>query len=122
MPGRLARGATGRDLIVKFSGCYHGHADGLLVAAGSGLKTLGRPASAGVPGACADLTRVPPLDDEEAFRDLFEREGDRIAAVIIEPVPANNGLLLQCPEFLIRAAFRRGAAPLPGEPVESGPP
>ena len=97
---RLARGVTGRDLVVKFSGCYHGHADGLLVAAGSGLKTLGRPASAGVPGAYAELTRVLPLDDEEALGDLFEREGDRIAAVIIEPVPANNGLLLQRREFL----------------------
>ncbi len=98
---RLARGATGRDLLVKFSGCYHGHADHLLVAAGSGLVTFGQPNSAGVPEAFASLTRVLPLDDEAALRDLFAREGNRIAAVIIEPIPANNGLLLQRREFLL---------------------
>ena len=119
---RLARGATGRDLIVKFSGCYHGHADGLLVAAGSGLKTLGRPASAGVPGGYAELTRVLPLDDEEALGDLFEREGGRIAAVIIEPVPANNGLLQQRPEFLngLRDACTRSGALLILDEVITG--
>src|SRR4029079_9037285 len=68
---RLARGATGRDLIVKFSGCYHGHADHLLVAAGSGLVTFGRPSSDGVPEAFTALTRVLPLDDEAAARALF---------------------------------------------------
>ena len=97
---RLARGATGRDLVVKFTGCYHGHADHLLVAAGSGLKTFGQPSSAGVPAAFAELTRVLPLDDEQRLADLFAREGDRIAAVIIEPVPGNNGLLLQRREYL----------------------
>jgi glutamate-1-semialdehyde 2,1-aminomutase len=97
---RLARGATGRDLIVKFSGCYHGHADSLLVAAGSGLATLGRPSSSGVPSAFAAQTRVLPLDDQAALDALFDREGDQIAAAIIEPVPANNGLLLQRPAFL----------------------
>ena len=97
---RLARGYTGRDVIVKFSGCYHGHADHLLVAAGSGLVTLGQPSSNGVPAEFAGLTRVLPLDDEAAVSELFAREGDRIAAVIIEPIPANNGLLLQRPEFL----------------------
>src|ERR1700727_773584 len=97
---RLARAVTGRDLIVKFSGCYHGHADHLLVAAGSGLATFGRPSSAGVPAAFTGCTRVLPLDDEQAATDLFSREGDRIAAVIIEPVPANHGLLPQRPEFL----------------------
>ncbi len=97
---RLARAYTGRDLIVKFSGCYHGHADHLLVAAGSGLATFGRPSSAGVPEAFTACTRVLPLDDDAAVRDLFAREGDRIAAVIIEPVPANHGLLLQRREFL----------------------
>jgi len=97
---RLARGFTGRDLIVKFSGCYHGHADHLLVAAGSGLVTLGQPSSSGVPAEFVGLTRVLPLDDEAAASALFEREGRKIAAVIIEPVPANNGLLLQRPEFL----------------------
>jgi glutamate-1-semialdehyde 2,1-aminomutase len=97
---RLARGATGRDLVVKFSGCYHGHVDYLLVAAGSGLVTFGQPSSQGVPNELAALTRVLPLDDTEAAEKLFAAEGDRIAAVIIEPVPANNGLLLQRPEFL----------------------
>jgi glutamate-1-semialdehyde 2,1-aminomutase len=97
---RLARGATGRDLIVKFAGCYHGHMDALLVAAGSGLATFGTPSSAGVPKGYTDLTRVLPLDDEEALERLFAEDGERIAAVIIEPVPANNGLLLQRPEFL----------------------
>ena len=102
---RVARGATGRDKIVKFSGCYHGHADHLLVAAGSGLVTFGRPSSAGVPEAFVRETIVLPLDDEQRLVDLLRREGDKIAAVIIEPVPANNGLLLQRPEFL--ATLRR---------------
>ena len=97
---RLARAATGRDLVVKFSGCYHGHVDYLLVAAGSGLATFGQPSSQGVPQELAALTRVLPLDDSDAAEQLFAAEGDRIAAVIIEPVPANNGLLLQRPEFL----------------------
>jgi glutamate-1-semialdehyde 2,1-aminomutase len=97
---RLARAFTGRDLIVKFSGCYHGHADHLLVAAGSGLATFGRPSSAGVPEAFTACTRVLPLDDESAVEALFAKEGARIAAVIIEPVPANHGLLLQRKEFL----------------------
>ena len=97
---RLARGATQRDLIVKFSGCYHGHVDYLLVAAGSGLATFGTPSSAGVPKPFAELTRVLPLDDEDALIKLFKKEGNKIAAVIIEPVPANNGLLLQRPKFL----------------------
>ena len=97
---RLARGATGRDIIVKFSGCYHGHVDHLLVAAGSGLATFGAPSSQGVPEPIAGLTRVLPLDDENALAALFDREGGRVAAAIIEPVPANNGLLLQRPVFL----------------------
>jgi glutamate-1-semialdehyde 2,1-aminomutase len=97
---RLARAFTGRDLIVKFSGCYHGHADHLLVAAGSGLATFGRPSSAGVPEAFTACTRVLPLDDEAAVEALFAKDGARIAAVIIEPVPANHGLLLQRKEFL----------------------
>ena len=102
---RVARGATKRDRIVKFSGCYHGHADHLLVAAGSGLVTFGRPSSEGVPAAFVGETIVLPLDDEERLTDLLRRDGDKIAAVIIEPVPANNGLLLQRPEFL--ATLRR---------------
>jgi glutamate-1-semialdehyde 2,1-aminomutase len=102
---RVARAFTGRDVIVKFAGCYHGHADHLLVAAGSGLATFGRPSSAGVPEAFTALTRVLPLDDEAAVEALFAREGARIAAVIIEPVPANHGLLPQRAEFL--ATLRR---------------
>lgn len=97
---RLARGTTGRDLVVKFSGCYHGHVDYLLVAAGSGLATFGTLSSDGVPEAFVELTRVLCLDDDEAIEMLFTKEGDKIAAVIIEPVPANNGLLLQRPKFL----------------------
>jgi len=97
---RLARGVTGRDLVVKFAGCYHGHVDYLLVAAGSGLATFGQPSSKGVPAELAALTRVLPLDDEAAAERLFAAVGSRIAAVIIEPVPANNGLLLQRPVFL----------------------
>jgi len=72
---RVARAFTGRDLIVKFAGCYHGHADHLLVAAGSGLATFGRPSSAGVPEAFTACTRVLPLDDEAALQELFQREG-----------------------------------------------
>ena len=102
---RVARAATGRDLIVKFAGCYHGHADHLLVAAGSGLATFGRPSSAGVPEAFTSCTRVLPLDDEAAAEALFASEGARIAALIIEPLPANHGLLPQRHEFL--AALRR---------------
>lgn len=105
---RVARAFTGRDLIVKFAGCYHGHADHLLVAAGSGLATFGRPSSAGVPEPFTACTRVLPLDDEAALAALFEREGSRIAAVIIEPVPANHGLLPQRREFL--AALRSTTA------------
>ncbi|MGD8815758.1 MAG: glutamate-1-semialdehyde 2,1-aminomutase, partial [Acidobacteriota bacterium] len=119
---RLARGATRRDLIVKFSGCYHGHADHLLVAAGSGLATFGQPDSAGVPEAFASQTRVLPLDDERALSDLFEAEGDNIAAVIIEPIPANNGLLLQRHEYLqgLRETTREYGALLIFDEVISG--
>jgi len=97
---RLARGATGRDTIVKFSGCYHGHADHLLVAAGSGLATFGTPSSAGVPEDFARHTLVLPLDDGEAVERAFSAHGERIAAVLIEGIPANSGLLLQRREFL----------------------
>jgi glutamate-1-semialdehyde 2,1-aminomutase len=119
---RLARGATGRDLIVKFAGCYHGHADHLLVAAGSGLITLGQPSSAGVPEDFAKLTRVVPLDDDAALEQVFAEDGDKIAAVIIEPIPANNGLLLQRSEFLkkIRALCTQHGALLIFDEVISG--
>ena len=119
---RVARAFTGRDLIVKFAGCYHGHADHLLVAAGSGLATLGKPSSAGVPQAFTGCTRVLPLDDEAALAALFERDGARIAALIIEPVPANHGLLPQRREFLeaLRRVTRAHGALLIFDEVISG--
>ena len=97
---RLARGFTGRDLILKFDGCYHGHVDSLLVRAGSGLAEMASPDSAGISAKTASETLVCPLDDEKTLKKIFEMHGKDIAAVIIEPLPANNGLLLQRPEFL----------------------
>lgn len=97
---RVARGSTGRELVLKFAGGYHGHYDGMLVKAGSGLATHGTASSQGVPQQIAETTLVAPLDDEEAVAAQFERHGANIAAVIIEPLPANNGLLVQRPEFL----------------------
>jgi len=99
---RAARGFTGRDRVIKFDGCYHGHSDGMLVKAGSGLVTFGEPSSAGVPKGFADLTTVLPLDDIEALEAAFARLGGELAAVIIEPIPANNGLLVQDLSFLKR--------------------
>jgi len=103
---RLARGYTGKNKIIKFEGCYHGHVDSLLVKAGSGLVTFGVSSSAGVPESFIKETIVLPLDDVEALRTCLQNHQDEIAAVIIEPIPANNGLLLQRPEFLraLRAA------------------
>lgn len=97
---RLARGYTRRDKILKFEGCYHGHTDSLLVKAGSGLVTFGETSSAGVPKSFADETIVVALDDRQALEKAFETFSGQIAAVIIEPVPANNGLLLQDKAFL----------------------
>jgi glutamate-1-semialdehyde 2,1-aminomutase len=97
---RLARGYTKRDKILKFEGCYHGHSDSLLVKAGSGLVTFGETSSAGVPKAFADETIVVSLDDKKALQEAFEEFKGQIAAVIIEPVPANNGLLLQTQDYL----------------------
>lgn len=97
---RLARGYTKRDKILKFEGCYHGHSDSLLVKAGSGLVTFGETSSAGVPKAFADETIVIGLNDIDALNKAFADFKDEIAAVIIEPVPANNGLLLQTKEYL----------------------
>ncbi len=97
---RLARGFTGRDQVVKFEGCYHGHVDSLLVAAGSGALTHGRPDSAGVPAAFAGLTTVLPFNDFEAVERAFRDHGHDIAAVIVEPVPANAGLIPPLPGFL----------------------
>jgi len=97
---RLARGVTGRDLVLKFEGGYHGHHDSLLVKAGSGLATFGIASSAGIPNNIARSTVVAPLDNEEIVFRLFRKLGRKIAAVIIEPIPANNGLLIQRLEFL----------------------
>lgn len=97
---RLARGYTGKSKIIKFEGCYHGHSDALLVKAGSGLVTLGETSSAGVPPAFAAETIVVELDDEQAIIKAVEQYAGEIACIIIEPVPANNGLLLQRREFL----------------------
>ena len=91
---RLARGYTKRDKIVKFIGCYHGHSDSLLVSAGSGMATFGVPSSPGVTKGTAADTIAVPYNDEDAIRSVMEREGDRIAAVIIEPVAGNMGLVL----------------------------
>lgn len=97
---RLARGYTGRNKIIKFEGCYHGHSDSLLVKAGSGLVTFGTSSSAGVPESFVNETIVVPLNNEEAVTKAFTDFKDQVACVIIEPVPANNGLLLQRKEFL----------------------
>jgi glutamate-1-semialdehyde 2,1-aminomutase len=97
---RLARGFTGRDKIVKFAGCYHGHVDSLLVRAGSGALTLGQPDSAGVPRELAALTITLPFNDAAAVEEVFAREKDSIAAVIVEPLPANAGLIPPLPGYL----------------------
>ncbi|HEY9559551.1 MAG TPA: glutamate-1-semialdehyde 2,1-aminomutase [Anseongella sp.] len=97
---RLARGYTGRDKILKFEGCYHGHADSLLVKAGSGLVTFGETTSAGVPETFARETLVAPLDNIDAVKQAFKEHENEIAAVIIEGIPANNGLLVQTAEYM----------------------
>lgn len=98
---RLARGYTQKNKILKFEGCYHGHVDALLVKAGSGLVTFGNTSSAGVPASFVNETVVVPLDNEQAVKAAFEQFKNDIACVIIEPVPANNGLLIQRKEFLL---------------------
>src|SRR5262245_51934239 len=97
---RLARGATGRDLIIKFDGCYHGHADSLLVKAGSGGATFGIPDSAGVPAALAALTLALPFNDLPAVRRAFETRRGEVAAVLVEPVAGNMGVIPPAPGFL----------------------
>ncbi|HYU38186.1 MAG TPA: glutamate-1-semialdehyde 2,1-aminomutase [Gemmatimonadales bacterium] len=96
---RLARAATGRELIVKFEGCYHGHGDSFLVKAGSGVATLGLPDSPGVPAALASLTLTAPFNDVEAVGELFRKYEGRIAAVIVEPYVGNAGFIPPDPEF-----------------------
>lgn len=97
---RLARGFTGRDKVVKFEGCYHGHVDSLLVAAGSGALTHGEPDSAGVPSAFAAETIIVPYNDLEKVQEVFSKLGDQIAAVIVESYPANAGLIFPRKNFL----------------------
>ena len=97
---RLARGFTKRDYIVKFDGCYHGHSDSLLVAAGSGALTHGEPDSAGVPKAFAEKTIVLSYNDPEALEKLFAEQGEQIAAIIVESYPANAGLVFPKPGYL----------------------
>lgn len=101
---RLARGYTGRDVIVKFAGCYHGHVDSLLVQAGSGALTLGTPSSPGVPTGCTQDTHLLEYNDVPALQGLFDESGDKIAAVILEPVVGNMGVVEPTHEFL--AALR----------------
>jgi glutamate-1-semialdehyde 2,1-aminomutase len=102
---RLARAATGRDLVLKFEGCYHGHADSFLVKAGSGVATLGLPDSPGVPATLAGLTLTAPFNDTAAVEEIFSISGDKIAAVITEPYVGNVGFIPPEPEFL--PALRR---------------
>lgn len=97
---RLARGYTGRNLIVKFDGCYHGHADSLLVDAGSGVATLGIPGSPGIPEKIAEFTMSLPFNNLDNVINAFEKFGKDIAAVIVEPVPANMGVIIPDLDFL----------------------
>jgi len=97
---RLARGFTGRNKIIKFDGCYHGHVDALLVKSGSGALTHGRPDSAGVPEAFVDLTISLPFNNSDLVRQAFHENRDQIAAIILEPIPANAGLYLPRKDFL----------------------
>lgn len=117
---RVARGFTGRDLIVKFAGCYHGHADYLLVQAGSGLVTFGTPSSAGVPKSFADCTLIATYNDLNSVEAIFKQHGDKIAAIIVEPVAANNGLVLPQSGFLqglVDIAHKHGALMISDEVI-----
>ncbi len=119
---RLARGYTGRDLIVKIEGCYHGHVDGLLVKAGSGLTTFGTPTSPGIPAAYAACTLTMAYNDLDAARTIFAEKGDQIACIILEPVPGNMGLVLPEPGYLegLRALTKQHGALLIFDEVMSG--
>jgi glutamate-1-semialdehyde 2,1-aminomutase len=119
---RLARGFTGRDLAVKFDGCYHGHVDSLLVKAGSGIATLSLPDTAGVPKAFSDTTIALPFNDLDAVEAVFKKQGDRIACVIVEPVVGNMGLIPSLPGFLqgLRSVTQRYGALLIFDEVMTG--
>jgi len=119
---RLARAATGRDLLLKFEGGYHGHGDSFLVKAGSGVATLGLPDSPGVPAALAALTLTVPFNDVAAVEDVFKRQGDRIAAIIVEPYVGNAGFIAPRPEFhpALRALCDRSGALLIFDEVMTG--
>ncbi|HEY7001412.1 MAG TPA: glutamate-1-semialdehyde 2,1-aminomutase [Candidatus Udaeobacter sp.] len=119
---RLARASTGRDKIIKFDGCYHGHVDGLLVKTGSGALTHGRPDSAGVPEAVADLTFSLPFNNIDFVRKAFAENKGKIAAIIVEPVPANAGLYLPIADFLsnLRKECTRNGALLIFDEVITG--
>jgi glutamate-1-semialdehyde 2,1-aminomutase len=119
---RLARGATGRDLLVKFDGCYHGHADSLLVKAGSGGATLSIPDSRGVPAALAALTLTVPFNDLDAVESTLRRHPDAVAAVVVEPVAGNMGVVPPAPGFLqgLRELCSRHGAVLVFDEVITG--
>ncbi|NIL99460.1 MAG: glutamate-1-semialdehyde 2,1-aminomutase, partial [Acidobacteria bacterium] len=99
---RLARGATGRDELIKIEGCYHGHVDSLLVQAGSGVLTLGLPGSPGIPAPLAELTHVVPFNDADAVERVLKDRGDRVAALIVEPIAGNMGVIPPAPGYLER--------------------
>jgi len=119
---RLARGVTGRDKIIKFDGCYHGHADSLLVAAGSGAATYGVPDSAGVPSDFAKLTVSLPYNDVDALENIISKDGKEIACVIIEPVPGNMGVVIPRDGYLekVREITKRNGTILIFDEVMSG--
>ncbi|HNT89466.1 MAG TPA: glutamate-1-semialdehyde 2,1-aminomutase, partial [Candidatus Hydrogenedentes bacterium] len=119
---RLARGYTGRDLVVKIEGCYHGHVDSLLVEAGSGLTTLGTPTSPGIPAAHAASTITIPYNDLDAARDVFVRHGADIACLIVEPVAGNMGVVTPEPGYLegLRALTAKHGALLIFDEVMTG--
>jgi glutamate-1-semialdehyde 2,1-aminomutase len=119
---RLARGYTRRDKVVKFEGCYHGHVDSLLVKAGSGALTLGEPDSLGVPKAFTELTHILPYNDAASVEALFDREGDQIACIIVEPVAGNMNLVPPLPGFLetLREVCSRHGALLIFDEVMTG--
>ena len=119
---RVARGFTGRDKIVKFEGCYHGHADALLVKAGSGALTFGQPSSAGVPVDVAKDTLTLSYNNVEELQHLFDQQGDDIACVILEPVVGNMNLIVPSEEFLntLRSVTEKHGAVLIFDEVMTG--